>query len=270
MTPPVRYDGRVVLITGGTRGLGRATAEVFARHGAQLVLTYKWGTADHDELRQQLVALGAPPPILVEADIAVEGDARVLLDTIKALTGRIDAFISHAATSVFVHHMDDYREDGFMRTLRSGAWPTFGYLVLMKEILGHYPRYVVTMSSDAPDRYTPGQDFVAAGKAVVETLTRYLAYRLRDDGVRINVVRAQTFDATAVERGTAAEFHQFLGPFVPDDWFTPPDAVGRATFALCSGLFDGVSGQTIMVDRGNTFADGISYLYERRQALGLE
>jgi enoyl-[acyl-carrier-protein] reductase (NADH) len=48
-----------------------------------------------------------------------------------------------------------------------------------------------------------------------------------------------------------------------------PDEVGRAAFALCSGLFDGVSGQTIMVDRGSTFFDGISYIYERRNELGL-
>ena len=48
-----------------------------------------------------------------------------------------------------------------------------------------------------------------------------------------------------------------------------PDEVGRAAFALCSGLFDGVSGQTIMVDRGNTFFDGISYIYERREELGI-
>ena len=48
-----------------------------------------------------------------------------------------------------------------------------------------------------------------------------------------------------------------------------PEEVGRAAFALCCGMFDGVSGQVIMVDRGNTFADGISYIYERREALGV-
>jgi NAD(P)-dependent dehydrogenase (short-subunit alcohol dehydrogenase family) len=263
------FAGRVALITGGTRGIGLATAEVFARHGAQTVLTYKWGTADEDGVTARIVAAGGPAPLLLQADVSIEADTKALLQTVKERVGRIDAFISNASMALIVKGMEDYTERGFLKSLRSGAWPTFGYLTAMKEAFGVYPRHVVIMSSDGPDRFTPAYDFVAASKAVAETLTRYLAYRLRDEGVRINVLRSRAIRTESFDDTFGGDFYQFLREFVPEEWFMQPEEVGRAAFALCSGVFDGVSGQVIMVDHGNTFADGISYLYERRATLGL-
>ena len=268
--PGSLFRDRVVLVTGGTRGIGLATAEVFARHGAQTVLTYKWGTAEDDAVRARIRETGGPDPLLVQADIAVEVDTRALLETVRDRFGRVDAFISNASVSLVVKGMEDYTERGFLKSLRSGAWPTFGYLTAMKDVLGAYPRYVVVMSSDGPDRFTPMYDFVAASKAVTETLTRYLADRLREEGVRINVLRSRAIRTESFNDTFGGDFYEFLREFVPEEWFMAPEEVGRAAFALCSGLFDGVSGQVIMVDHGNTFADGISYIYERRHALGLE
>ena len=166
--------------------------------------------------------------------------------------------------------MEDYTERGFLKSMRGTGWPTFEYLTEIRRTCGSYPRYVVVMSSDGPDRFTPGYDFVAAGKAVAETMVKYAAYRLRDEGVRINALRSRAIKTESFDDTFGREFYGFLRQFVTEEWFMRPDEVGRAAFALCSGLFDGVSGQTIMVDRGSTFFDGISYLYERREALGVE
>jgi NAD(P)-dependent dehydrogenase (short-subunit alcohol dehydrogenase family) len=267
--PPI-YRGRVVLITGGTRGIGFATALAFAQHGASLVLTYRWGTADEDDIRAQVRAAGAPDPLLVQADVAVADDTAVLMNTVKERFGRVDAFISNASVALVVNGLEDYTERGFLKSLRSSAWPTLAYLRALQGAFGVAPRYVVIMSSDGPDRFTPAYDFVAASKAAVETIARYLAYRLRDEGVRINVLRSRAIRTESFDSTFGAEFHRFLGEFVPESWFMSPDEVGRAAFALCSGMFDGVSGQVVMLDRGNTFADGISYIYERRRELGVE
>ncbi|MEO8554754.1 MAG: SDR family oxidoreductase, partial [Kofleriaceae bacterium] len=59
------------------------------------------------------------------------------------------------------------------------------------------------------------------------------------------------------------EFYGFLANLVGEDWFVTPEEVGDAAYALCSGMFDAMTGQVVMVDRGNTFADGISYLFDR-------
>lgn len=83
---PIARD-RVVLITGGTRGIGLATALVFASHGAQTVLTYKWGSADLDEVRRRVMEAGGPEPLIVQADIALEEDTIALLAQVKRSSG---------------------------------------------------------------------------------------------------------------------------------------------------------------------------------------
>jgi NAD(P)-dependent dehydrogenase (short-subunit alcohol dehydrogenase family) len=267
-TPPL-YAGKVVLVTGGTRGLGLATARTFAAHGAHVVLTYAFGSADEQDVRDVIVSAGGPPPDIVQADITRGDDTSALAAFIKSRHGRVDAFISNASVSLVTDGLDDYTERGFLKSMRGGAWPAFDYLTALERACGSYPRYVVVMSSDGPDRFTPGYDFVAAGKAASESMVRYLAYRLRHDDVRINVLRSRAIRTGSFEETFGGEFYGFLRQFVPESWFMTADEVGRAAFALCSGLFDGVSGQTITVDRGSTFFDGISYLYEHRESLGL-
>jgi NAD(P)-dependent dehydrogenase (short-subunit alcohol dehydrogenase family) len=267
--PASLWAGRVALITGGTRGIGLATAEVFARHGAQTVLTYKWGTVEESVVRERIRAAGGPDPLIVQADVGVESDTAALLALVKERFGRVHAFVSSASVALLVGSLADYTERGFLKSLKNAAWPSFGYLIAMKEVLGVFPDYVVIMSSDGPDRYTPAYDFVAASKAVAETLVRYLAYRLRDDGVKINVLRSGAVRTESFAETFGGDFYGFVRQFVPERWMMQADEVGRAAFALCSGMFDGVSGQVIMVDHGTTFTNGIAYIYERREELRL-
>ncbi len=256
------FDGKVVLVTGGTKGIGLATALSFARHGAQAVITHRWGSADEDEVREQFVRAEGPPPLIVEADILSSPDTTQLFTTIRETYGRLDAFISNASTAVTVQSLEDLTERAFLRSMRATAWPTVEYTLAAKKILGAYPKYVVVMSSDGPDRFTPMYDFVACGKAAVESLARYLAYRLRAECVCVNVVRSRAIKTDAFTSTFGAPFHGFLRQFVAEEWFMRPEEVGDAAFALCSGMFDAMTGQVLMVDRGNTFADGISLVFE--------
>jgi NAD(P)-dependent dehydrogenase (short-subunit alcohol dehydrogenase family) len=263
-------QGRVALITGGTRGIGLATALALGRHGAQTVLTYLWGSADEDALRSRFRDAGAPEPMFIQADAGKSEDTTALLNEVRQRWDHLDIFISNASVAMLVRGIEDYTERGFLKSMRWSAWPTFDYLTQIKTVFGTMPRHVVIMSSDGPDRFTPHYDFVAASKAVIETLTRYLAYRLRDEGVRINVLRSRAIKTESFDNTFGGDFYGFLQTFVPDTWFMTTDEVADATLALCSGMFDGMSGQVVMVDRGNTFSDGISHLYQNRIALGLE
>jgi NAD(P)-dependent dehydrogenase (short-subunit alcohol dehydrogenase family) len=269
MTRPGLYDGRVVLVTGGTKGIGLATALAFARHGARAILTHKWGSADEDQLRAQFRALGAPDPLILEADISRSEDTQRLFAEIAKTCGRVDALISNASAAVTVQSLEDLTERAFAKSMRATAWPTVEYTLAAKKHLGSYPRYVILMSSDGPDRFTPAYDFVACGKAAAESLCRYLAYRLKDEDVRVNVIRSRAIKTDAFTDTFGSEFYGFLRKFVPDEWFMTVEEVADATFGLCSGMFDAMTGQVVMVDRGNTFADGISVIYEQREALGL-
>jgi NAD(P)-dependent dehydrogenase (short-subunit alcohol dehydrogenase family) len=269
MSGPRLYEGRTVLVTGGTKGIGLGTALVFAAHGAQAILTCRWGSADPDEVAKRFTDIGAPAPLIVEADVASSDDTKMLFETIQEKFGRVDAFISNASNAVTVQSLDDLTERAFLRSMRASTWPTVEYTLAARKYLGRYPRYVVVMSSDGPDRFTPAYDFVAASKASVEALSRYLAYRLKDEDFRINVLRSRAIKTDAFTDTFGNDFYGFLRRFVPDEWFVTVEEVADAAFGLCSGLFDAMNGQVLMVDRGNTFADGISILYENREQLGL-
>jgi NAD(P)-dependent dehydrogenase (short-subunit alcohol dehydrogenase family) len=263
------HSGTVLLVTGGTRGIGLATALAFARHGARAVLTYRWGSADEGELAEAFRRVGAPEPWLLEADVGNAKETDSVVQAIRERYGRVDVFVSNAVTSLLVNGVEDYAERGFLQSLGAGAWPTFEYLGAMHRHLGRYPRYVVAMSSDGAEHYTDRYDFIAASKAVLETLCRYYQHRLLDEPVNINVLRSRMVPTDSFRAVFGDGFEEAVRREAGDRFVMTPEEVAEAALALCSGFFDGVRGQVITVDRGSAFADGISYMYER-QRIGAE
>lgn len=264
------FQGKAVLVTGGTRGIGLAIALAFAQRGAACTLTYRWGTADEESVRQRFSALGAPEPLLFQADAADPEDTDRLLQELRARHVKIDAFISNVAGAVVVRDFESMTERALAKTIAYSSWPTFGYLQKIKAAFGSYPRYVVALSSPGPDSYNPGYDFVAGSKALLETLCRYAAYRLQKEGVRVNVVRAGALPTESTREMFGDELFQFLERLAPPgfQWLEEQD-VAKVVLALCSGLLDGVSGQVITVDRGALFSDNLMRLYSQREVLGL-
>lgn len=263
------YDGKAVLVTGGTAGIGLATALAFARHGALCTLTYRFGSADEDEVRARFAAIGAPPPVIVQADAARADDTEALLASMRERHERIEALISNVSAALVVNGIDDYDLRGLTKSIEASAWPMVSYSRAIKRIFGRYPRYIVGMSSTGPDSFSSGYDFVAASKAVMETLCRYMNYRLFDEDVRINVLRSRSVRTASFDATFGAEFARFAKRFTRERHFLGADEVGEAALALCSGLMDGVSGQILTIDRGTTFFDNLMRLYEERDALGL-
>ncbi|MCK6591270.1 MAG: SDR family oxidoreductase, partial [Polyangiaceae bacterium] len=163
------YDGKAVLVTGGTAGIGLATALAFARHGAQCTLTYRFGSADEDEVMARFAAIGAPPPRIVQADAARNEDTEALLVSMRERHDQIEAFISNVSAALVVRQFEDYDLRGLVKSIEASAWPMVEYTRRIKRIFGRYPRYVVGMSSTGPDSFSSGYDFVAASKAIMET-----------------------------------------------------------------------------------------------------
>ncbi len=267
--PAIDHRDTVLLVTGGTRGIGLATALAFARHGAQAILTYRWGSADEEQVAKAFRDVGAPEPWIVEADVANKEVTDDLVRRIGERFGKVDVFVSNASLSLLVKDLDDYAERGFFQSLRASAWPTFEYLQAFRRHLPRLPRHVIVMSSDGPDRFTNAYDFVAASKSVLETLVRYWQFRLREEPVNINVIRSRAVRTESFDSTFGGEFYDFLRRFVDDAWFMTSEEIADAALALASGFFDAVRGQVITVDRGSTFGDGVSFLYAERQRRNL-
>ena len=248
-------DGKVVLVTGGTRGIGLATALAFARCGAQCVLTYRWGSVPVEEVQQLFDDEGLRTPLVVQANAAEPADTTKLFETVAAQAGPLYAFISNAANAVVVSELSDLNRRAFRRTMDASTWPTFDVIQAHHAAFDQHPRYVVVMSSDGPDRFAVGYDLVAASKAALEAMCRYMAHRLAPQGVALNVIRSRGVKTDALAEVFGDDLMSFAETVTdPSDALDPED-VANVALMLCSGLMDGMTGQIVTVDKGTSFRD---------------
>ncbi len=258
-------DGQIVLITGGTMGIGLATGLAFGARGARTVLTYNWGSADLDEVRGKYEAAGAPAPLIVQADVSRPEDTERLLKTVAETHDRVDTFISNVAFALKTNGLDDYDERGLFRSISYSAWPLWAYTQKIEAQFGAYPSRIIGLSSDGPDAFFRNYDFVAISKSVLETMCRYMNVRLFEHGSRVNIVRSRLVRTESFDATFGKDFHAFLeemGGF--EDCYTSPEEIADVVLALGGGLMDAVGGQVIMADRGFSFFDNLNGIYERR------
>jgi NAD(P)-dependent dehydrogenase (short-subunit alcohol dehydrogenase family) len=259
--------GKCVLITGGTMGIGLATGLTFARQGAKVALTHKWGTADENALRARFAAEGLAPPRVIAADASREEDTDALLEEIGQEFDGIEVFVSNVSMALVVRSLEDYNKRSLFKSIEYSAWPFFDYTRRIHGAFGKYPRYIVGLSSAGPDHFHVNYDFVAASKAVMEVMCRYMNHRLFSEDVRINVVRARAVRTESLRATFGPDFEGFLDCANMSRDLIEADEVANAILALCSGLMDGVSGQVLMVDRGGTFRDDLMRLFNERASL---
>lgn len=260
----VDFGGAGAIVTGGTRGIGKAVGKELARAGATVFLTHRWGSVSEEDLVAEFAAEGLRRPLVVESDVSDSDDCRALMRQVGQEVDRLAVLVSNVAFAKVVGGLEDLSRRSFELSLGYSAWPIVDLLQAARGELGHLPRYVVAMSSDGGESVHPGYDLAGASKAALEALCRYLALRLRGDGVRVNVLRAGMVD-TASARAT-------FGDAIVDqlaargDTLIDPAIVGRACVALCSGLMDGVTGQVITVDEGFSVLSPLARATDRTPA----
>jgi len=252
----VDLHGKNALITGGTKGIGLASALALAEAGAQLFLTYKWGSADLKAVGDQFTRIGALRPGFFQADSSIEQDTARLMEELSVSAQGVDIFISNVSFALRTQTLDDYKKRSLFQTLEYSTWPLIDYTRRMKAQFGSYPKYIIGISSDGPDHYYRGYDFVAASKALLEFFSRYLAAHLFAEGSRVNVLRFGTVNTESFRAVFGDGFFSYAEKNgVSREAILTPEACGRAVLAMCSGLLDAVNGQIISVDYGLPFKD---------------
>jgi NAD(P)-dependent dehydrogenase (short-subunit alcohol dehydrogenase family) len=263
------FRGRSALVTGGTRGIGLATGLALGRRGASVTLTHKWGSADEDAIRRAFAGAGAPPPAVVQADAREDDDVCGVLRAIRRQHDRLDVLVSNVAFGGVVHSVDDYARRTLQTSIDYSAWPMVSHTLAARAIFGRAPRYVIGVSSEGTESMHVGYDLVAAAKAVLDTLCRYLHYRLRDSGTIVNVIRTRFVDTESLAATFGGDFAPFVRRFEPDV-LTAPDAVAEAVVGVCSGLMDGMGGQVLTVDGGAGLYENFSRLFDERDIHRME
>ena len=238
-------SGKTVLVTGGTRGIGRAIVDACAQAGANVAFTYRSSSDTADAI---VAGLGADRALGVQADAASADDATATVHAVVAKWGSIDGLVVNAGIT----------RDGLMIRMDAGAWQDVidtnltgafhvtkaAYRPMMKQRAGS----IVTISSVVGVMGNAGQANYAASKAGLIGLTKSLARELAGRGVRANVVApgyVET-DMTA-DLGPAAD--KLMGQ-IPLARLGQPDDVAAAVLFLLSDASAYVTGQVLCVDGG--------------------
>jgi enoyl-[acyl-carrier protein] reductase III len=237
------FDGASVLVTGGSRGIGKAIALRFAALGAtRVAIGYMRGDAAAEETAEELRSLGAEP-VLLRGNVA---SSRVA-DEVAAL-GSLHVLVHAAATGVIrpALETDDKHWDW---TLSANAR---ALLSLTRAAAPEMPEgaSVLGISSLGAVRVLDNYTLVGVSKAALETLVRYLAVELAPRGIRVNAVSAGVVETGALEHFPNKDAMLEMGIRNPvGRLVTPEDVAGVVTF-LCSPEADMIRGQTIVIDGG--------------------
>jgi len=260
----IDLTGKVVLITGGTKGIGLATGLKFGEAGAKVYLTYKWGSADLEELKKDFKQANALEPGIIQADVSVMEDTEIVLNEIAAAEKGVDIFISNVGFAMRTLTLNDYKKRSLYKTFDYSTWPLIDYTQKIKEKFGSYPAYIVAISSDGPDHFYQGYDYVAASKSLLEFFSRYLSVHLLEQGTRVNVIRFGTVRTESFDAIFGNDFFEFMKKNgVSEEIMLTPEQCAKSVLALCSGLMDPVNGQIINVDFGLPFQDNYMMRYLR-------
>jgi 3alpha(or 20beta)-hydroxysteroid dehydrogenase len=242
------FQDMTVLVTGGTKGIGRATVQGFVDAGAKVYGTYFWGD-NLDELDRHFSQHETPPTFL-RSDVRDHDATEQLIDAIAAKNNSIDVLVANAAFAPRFNGSYRFRE--LLDSIEHNAWPLVTYLECIKHRFGRYPRYVVAITSEGHRScHIPGYDYVAASKSVLETLTKYIGAR---GDIIINCISPGIVDTEAFELVFGKKAQSVLRRFAAN-FLVKPEAIGQVSVALCSGLMDAVRGQVIVADNGRMFVD---------------
>lgn len=254
---PIDLSEKVALITGGTGGIGLAAGLELGAAGARSILTYRWGSTPEDEIRRLFKDRGAPDPLILEADVSREEDTPILMERIAQEHSGIDIFVSNVGFALKAETLEDYRKKSLYKSFDYSTWPMIDYVRRARETFGRYPQTVLGVSSNGPDNYYRGYDYVAASKALLEFFTRYLAVHLYDEGCRVNTIRFGTVRTPSFTAIFGDEYFDWMKEHkgLEEEAILTPAECGKVIMAMCSGLMTALNGQIINADLGLPFRD---------------
>ena len=237
------FDGASVLVTGGSRGIGKAIALRFASQGARRVaIGYMRGDRAAEETASELTGLGAEP-VLVRGSVA----SSRIADEVAAL-GPLDVLVHAAATGVIRPALET-EDKHWDWTLSANAR---ALLSLTRATAPAMPRgaSIVAISSLGSIRVLDNYTLVGASKAALEALVRYLAVELAPRGIRVNAISAGVVATGALEHFPNKEEMLEMGARNPVRRLVTPEDVAACVTFLCSPEAEMIRGQTVVVDGG--------------------
>ena len=257
----MKLEGKKALVTGASRGIGRAIALALAAEGADVVVNYAGSEAAAKEVAAEIEAMGRKA-FVVQADISSNEAATAMVDTVVKEFGRIDILVNNAGIT----------RDGLLMRMKEEDWDlTFdvnvkGLMQMCREFVKRLkakglPGNIVNVSSNGAKVCFDNMADYNASKAAVMNLTQSMALEWAADHINVNAVCPGAVD-TAMLRKCMDESIRLFGGSVEEmrkTWGPPqlgrliqPYEVGRVIRFLASEDAVIIRGQSISVDGGNT------------------
>jgi enoyl-[acyl-carrier protein] reductase III len=242
------FAGQIALITGASRGIGRATALRLAQSGANVVVNYLRHRTAADDTVAELTALGVRS-IAIRADVSEPEDLDRLFARTREEFGGLDILVSNAALGVLRSAMQ-LEIKHWQKTLdvkgRALLLCAQRAVPLME---GRWGR-IISISSVGSTRVLPNYIAPGVAKAILETLTRYLAVELAPQGISVNAVSGGVIETDALGYFPNQADMLAAGRRAPAGRLGQPDDLAAVVALLCRPEARWICGQTIVADGG--------------------
>jgi 3-oxoacyl-[acyl-carrier protein] reductase len=246
----MRLKDQVALVTGGSRGIGRAVVLAFAAEGAKVAFVYRGSQAAADSLMEEILKIGGTGMAL-QGDVADPEVAPRCVEKVLADWKRIDVLVNNAGVirdDLFVR----MEPDAFDLVLKTNLGGTVNfcravaYNPMMKQRRGR----IINISSVAATHVNLGQTNYAASKGAVNAFTRALAVELASRNVTVNAI-APGFIATDMSESVRNKAGDFIEKkLIPMKRLGKPEDIARVALFLASDDSSYITGQVITVDGG--------------------
>lgn len=246
-------EGKTALITGGSRGIGRAIALALAREGSDIAFTYFRNRQAAERTEVEIRAAGRQV-LVSRVNLAAHGDIDRLFEDIGKTFGRLDIFVS-SAVSATLRPVLELKSRHWDHILSANLTAFFECCRRSVELMSGGPGVIVAISSLGGREYAPGYAALGVAKAGVETLARYLAVELAARSINVNVVCPGLVDTEALRAFCSVvpdldQYKQSLIERTPTKRMGTPEEIARVVVFLCSPQAEWIRGQTITADGG--------------------
>ena len=243
-------EDKVVVVTGASLGIGRATAEAFAREGAKVVINFRSHPEQADEVVEQIKTAGGQA-IAHQADVADYGAIKGLIQRAVDEFGRLDIAVSNAAFSER-EPMLDADIDKFRRTIDVTMWGAY-YLT---RCAGEQMRSqgdggsICIVGSPHSFLAIPGALPYNMAKAAIEHMAKTAALELAHYKIRVNTIEPGWTDTPGERKFFTEETLRQAGKSIPVGRLGTPEEMAECILFLCDSRNEYVTGSTLLVDGG--------------------
>jgi NAD(P)-dependent dehydrogenase (short-subunit alcohol dehydrogenase family) len=247
--------GKTAVVTGGSKGIGKAIAQTFAEAGARVVLAAR-GVEDLEPAAREIESNGGRA-LAVPTDVSDNEQVEALMARAVEEFGGIDILVNNAGAAPFFSTIDQMRLSGFEKYFKidftSAVYCT---RAAAKQLLASEGGSVLNVASVAGYIASPGLTYYASAKAALINFTRTVAQEWAPSKVRVNAL-APGWIATemnAVARATNPAFVQGMLDSIPLGRLGEPEDVAAAALFLCSPAASFITGSVLVLDGGQTLA----------------